>query len=462
MIHLRAFRPVLPTVEAQPVAAVVKQVAPSAIEKSAIEKSAGRKSERPMARAAVDASMHGVNAGFGAATARTNERLAAHYPSLAFALRDPEAFMAQMRGRFELQKKKTPETPHRFDISDFGMPLVKELRSAIANKITAVEGLKPSEQKTLALAHLRELQGELDTQIRSGKLDYQTLQELGYFVSRALGHFDVRTLNLRDRLALEVDRGMQGHKHESIKEELARYRERRFDVFQARSNVGAFDKVQDSFEAAFFDKNELHFFYIPSTIELDRDIFMRLAMHPIFLGGVAEKPIPADGFVRPGYDFWLHDVRHASLIWSEFQHYAKANDLSPAQQTQLRGQYDVWMEELDAAIAKLPARQAEAVTFFKFNYCHERGILPLPSSFTDKAPRLFSSLREPLFMTNLNFRVLKLTDQAPKFTSFLGSESTFREAYLFLQRFFADKLPAEEAIAGKKVHNPSLPSNYKR
>ena len=62
---------------------------------------------------------------------------------------------------------------------------------------------------------------------------------------------------------------------------------------------------------------------------LGYDVFDRLSNRDIFLMGVTQKPIPADGFVRPAADFWIHDARHNSALYARRASYIKEHGLNP-------------------------------------------------------------------------------------------------------------------------------------
>ncbi|MEM6731756.1 MAG: hypothetical protein AAF658_09375, partial [Myxococcota bacterium] len=309
------------------------------------------------------------------AYAARNAEMATKYPEFGFIFKDPDAFLAEVRGRFAAQKAKTPESPYDFDFSDHGMVFVEQMRDAARDKIEiceeqlanllATRNPKEAElsDRELGLKFLREMRAELDATLASGKVTYRQMVEQGYFVSHALSQRDHDKLNVRDKFLLSIDRKMQGQRETNIREAYDIYKKRDFSVFQARSSVPSFDVVHETFEKAFFDPNELQFVYLPTTSHLARDIFIRLALHEIHLGGVALEPIAADGFLRPGYDFWLHDARHASLIWANRERYERANGMSEEKIKVLRGQYDVWLGELNAALKDAPPKIRKAVIF---------------------------------------------------------------------------------------------------
>lgn len=57
-----------------------------------------------------------------------NAILAKRYPQLDFVFKDPEAFVAVMKSRFEQQKTITPEDPRLFNFPE-AAPTMKEIRA---------------------------------------------------------------------------------------------------------------------------------------------------------------------------------------------------------------------------------------------------------------------------------------------------------------------------------------------
>ncbi len=61
--------------------------------------------------------------------------------------------------------------------------------------------------------------------------------------------------------------------------------------------------VRTWFEEQIAKTDELTLISVPTTLDLGTDIFHRLAWYPIHMMGIAvDKPIPADGFLRPAGD----------------------------------------------------------------------------------------------------------------------------------------------------------------
>jgi hypothetical protein len=299
--------------------------------------------------------------------------------------------------------------------------------------------------RTETIAHLKDLRAAIRRPLAAGKVDYHRMLELGYYVSRAMGRYDMRQLNVRDKVMLAVDRALQGHRTSSIAAERAGFKAGEMSVFDAMSPVAGFRSSMGPFEKAYLNPDKLEMITLPTSEALGTDVFMRLSNHPIFLVGVTQQPIAADGFVRPSADFWLHDIRHNSAIFATHQAYAKRNGLTPEAAAKLSKQIDVWRQDLLAAQAKIAAPELKkAVRFFEFNYHHDRGYPLVPSSYTD-APA------NPERLANLLHRTLKLADQRMEddMNVFANPKATIHRAFEWLHGFWSARLPEERALLGK-------------
>lgn len=384
-----------------------------------------------------------------------NDKLAAKYPSLALVLKDPDAFRDSTKAKFAAQKMAAPENPYGFDFSDYGLPVMQDFQKALEAEIDKVEGaLKelndgewswvPSflsghdaavKEHETGLALLNALKTEVEGHLEKGSIDYKRTQELGFFVARALGHFDMDQIGLRDRTLLKADRYMQGYESLSIEEELARYKANDFSVFQKESPVEGFKLVHQSFEDAFFNPDAMEMVSLPTCEHLGPGVFMRMSSYDMFVMGVAAEPEAADGFVRPGGDFWLHDVRHSSSIFGKRKMYEMEHGLSELQQHKLQKKIDLWKTELNAERKKVPSKELRyAIGFFMFNYHHDRGLPMVPSSYhkekVDHVPRLL-------------YAMLQVSDQP---IGFEKPMETLTAAYDWLQDFWLSRLPEEQAI----------------
>jgi hypothetical protein len=293
----------------------------------------------------------------------------------------------------------------------------------------------------VALQYYKGLHREATSVITAGKISYQQTYELSYFFSRAIGHFDTRALSIKDRMLLPIDRHLQGYKQLRISREFKMYKNREFKVFQKNSPVDGFKEVSKSFERAFKNPNKLEAIIVPTGAFLGTDVFMRLLSHDIFLIGVTPKPVRADGFVRPGGDFWMHDIRHSSSIFGRKKAYEKQNKLTPKATRALQGRMDVWRSELKHELRGVTDKKLKAaIRMMSFNYHHDRGYPMVPSSYLAKSPGKVPYL---LYLT------LKVSGQL-EFARFDKPLVNMRDAHKWLRSFWLKRLSQEEQITGHK------------
>tara|TARA_R110000868_G_scaffold16687_14_gene74235 strand:- start:1956 stop:3599 length:1644 start_codon:yes stop_codon:yes gene_type:complete len=371
--------------------------------------------------------------------------------------------MTNMRKRFDAQKQLTPDDPYRFDFTDLGLPVVKALREQLPQKRQEFEqaiklireqtrsSFRPNwakrmfpnlvgKQKSiqrykLALKYLDELEAELDGYIGANFIDYKSIQEVGYFFSRISGVFDTKKLNLRDRIMLSIDRYLQGYKAISVEEEYELYKARNFSVFQKESPVDGFRDAHKSFEEAFFNKDKFELASIPTAEHLGPDIFMKLLPNNIYIQGISLNPAAADGFVRPGGDFWLHDIRHSSAIFKKKIDYENLHGINEERASVMMRKMDRWKVELDEERSKIESKELRyAIGFFMFNFHHDRGFPMVPSSYLkeslDKVPYLL-------------YAMLKVSDQH---LGFENPHATLTEAYSWLKKFWRARLEEEQIV----------------
>jgi hypothetical protein len=289
---------------------------------------------------------------------------------------------------------------------------------------------------------LSQMNGEihdlLAAQKQGAPLPYRRVQEMGFFVARTIGLADDGKLNLRDRALLEVDRYLQGYAHGDVASESRRYHDNEFSIFQKRSPVGGFAAAEETFEKAFFHPDKLEMIALPTIDSLGAEPFTRLAPRDLFLFGVTREPAAADGFVRPGGDFYIHDVRHSSAMFHKRDVYEKKHGLSDAQIAKLEARVDLWKTELDEARAQIPSKELRwAIGFFMFNYHHDRGYPMVPSSY--QAPEANNEVPKLLYA------MLKVSGQPVGFSKPLD---TLAEAHAWLQKFWLARLPEEQQIVG--------------
>lgn len=383
--------------------------------------------------------------------ARNARTAVGKYPTMELVLRDPDAFVADVTARFTARKAVAPNDAYGFDFSEYALPVMGQVHAALDQEITKVQAttarLKRDDPWRLfesftgkiaehesGLSYLEELKADVGGHLARGNISYRRTQELGYFAARALGHFDLPDLSLRDRAFLSADRYLMGLYGTRLEAEIADYRAGAFRVFDGPSPVEGFKLVHDTFDTSFFG-DELGMISLPTTDALGPEVFMRLASYDLFPMGITPEPQAADGFVRPGADFWAHDMRHSSSIFGRRKMYEAEHRLSEPQKRKLQKRIDVWRAELDDARKKLPDKELRyAVGFLMFNYHHDRGYPLVPSSYLpetiDRVPRLLHMM-------------LTVSGQP---VGFRKPKQTLDQAWAFLREFWLPKLAEEQAI----------------
>jgi hypothetical protein len=373
-----------------------------------------------------------------AAYEAANRALVGKYPTLDVVLKDPDRFVADMSARFDAQKKLTPTNPYAFDYSDYGLPVMKGISAAVEKEIAEVEkGTDHPAERAKGVAYLKELKADIDGHLSTGEISYRRTQELSYFVSEALGHFDHRRETAMQRAFLVIDRYLDGYTAKSLDQQIDNYHRNAFSVFDTRAaKSSGLDEFHDTFDKAFFSTDKLELISLPTMEPLNDDIFFRLNAYNLFPVGVAADPIAADGFVRPGGDFWVHDLRHSSDMFARRKVYESEHHMSEPQIRKLQKRIDVWRTELLGAIEKLPDKNLRgAVVFQAFNYHHDRGRPMVPSSFlpekVDYTPKLLAMMQ----------------NVAGQDKGFKGQRYV-QESYQWLRQFWLPKLDEERAILG--------------
>jgi hypothetical protein len=391
-----------------------------------------------------------------AASATLNAKIVKKYPKLAAICADPHKLMADFGARFEAQKLKTPTDGYQFDVADIALPILDDMRTNLATELVelrarhATLSAKVEARGLLAMpwtrgelhqlergiSYLQTLHDDVSAQHDSGTVPYRTLQTLGFFTARGLGLFDMRQIGRRDRALLQIDRYMQGYNGVNVDEEIARYAKKDFKVFDLQSPVGGFKEAHAPFEKAFFDPDRLRMISLPFADSLGPEPFTRLVPYNIFLMGMTREPAAADGFVRPGGDFWIHDVRHSSAIFEERERYVETHQMSPAALERFQGLQDRWKVELDAARGEIPSKELRyAIGFIMFNFHHDRGYTLAPSSYEhdaaiDKVPRLL-------------YMMLHISKQP---IGFKNVDATMNEAQAWLKTFWAARAAEERSV----------------
>lgn len=268
------------------------------------------------------------------------------------------------------------------------------------------------------------------------------MQALSYFSARAMGHFDEGDLSFKDRAFLVIDRFLQGHKPTSMADEVKLFQSGHLELFEKDPGVGSgFKRVQKPFVDGFSNQTSLQMISLPTSEPLGTDVFMRLSQYDVFLMGVTQEPVAADGFVRPGSDFYVHDARHNSAMFGKRLVYEAEHRMTEPQIRTLQKQVDVWRSELSAKLDELKdPKLKSAIEFFEFNYHHDRGLPMVPSSYL---PEGFD------YVPKLLYGMLKLSGQDGG-AGFDAPNKTLNQAYTFLREFWLARLPQEQAILDSK------------
>lgn len=377
----------------------------------------------------------------------TNKKLLDRYPQYASIVKDPEAYFKHIEELFEKQKKLNPEKPYQFDFSEYGMPVVKNMKDDLVSKIDeiSVKLSKTTNPKKRAeyeanLKHLKLLQQDVAKHLKNGKITYEDSYKLGHFYSRAIGLFDTDKMPIVDRAFLELDRKFQGYNPVSAKKELELYQKEEFSLFQKQSSVDGFQEAHGMFDKASFNKDKLEMVFIPSTEHLGADIFSRLVPHDIYFMGISNKLMEADGFTRSGGDFWVHDLRHSSAIFHKKKAYEAVTNVTDAQKLALKKRADLWKQELNKEIMEIKDKKTRsAIRLFMFNFHHDRGYPMLPSSY-----RQFDKVDSVPYW--LHF-MLTVSGQPRTFDK---AHKRFPEGYEWLKKFWKKREMQENIIINNK------------
>jgi pimeloyl-ACP methyl ester carboxylesterase len=395
-----------------------------------------------------------------AAYEKRNAALVAKYPHLAAVFTDPDAFLADVRQRFAEQKKVSPKHPYNFDFSDYGLPVLRDMSAALEKKIVELSAGKRKKLRE----HLVALNEQVKSLLEDKRVTYRSLVELGRYVSRALGAFDLQKTGLKNRLLINLDRLQLGYSEPNVASDESALFDNRFDVFDHKSAVPVLAAIEREFVADVFHPDELRMVMLPTMSPLGTEPFMRLLSHPIYFQGVTKDPIAADGFVRPGGDFWNHDWRHTASIYMIHKGYRVAHGLSDAQLQKLRKMADVWHYELAQMISELPDPNLRAaMRLLDFNICHDQGFPRLPSTWVHvreigeqlaqlKDDKGWYPTKDPLHalepftgpnVTHLLYTLLKVSGQP---LGFKGGRKAIFEALEVMRQFWASRLADEQAV----------------
>lgn len=377
------------------------------------------------------------------------KKLAADFPSLAMVLQDRDQFMKEMRSRFNKQKLITPENPHQFDFTELGLPALSVMSKGLIDQKVALEILIDEMEKGQVSKHhkiddlkiLFDIVSEVESEIlgykNAGKISYYETLRLSNHYARVAGYYHTISHDLRQKAMIGYDRYLEGFKPLPLEEEYKLYKEKRFFVFQEdrESGIKGYRKAQPLFENAILDKNELKIIVIPTGEYINRDFLnFMFSRHSIYIGGLAEVPIQADGFFRPAGDFWYHDLRHESAKFYEKYLYVTKNKIPYEKMDRLNHQNDVWMLELKKEMEKITDPDfREAVELTSFNFHHDSGYPMIPSVFKEQFNR---------FKVAAFYLSLKVGGEKP----FKNPHKHLPEAEKFLRKFWEKRLDRENQL----------------
>ncbi len=373
-----------------------------------------------------------------------NRFMSDKYPKLSIVLKDPDQFFSTMRERFHAYRAIHINDPYMFDYSEIGIPLVADIATNLDRKILELQNnsnssIKPREI-IVATQYLRKLKEESQRILSRGSVGYIELMHFQYFYSRAIGHFDTHGFRAIDRWFLPLDRSLEGYQQLSIDQEYSLYIDQRFSVFQKTTTSEGFNAAASSFANAFSDPVELRQIWVPTNVALERDIFMRMMFKDIHFIGVTYDPILADGFLRPGGDFNMHDVRHESAKFFEKENYINTNHLNEYQIQQMNKEVDRWALELAYENSQIKNHDLkEAVNHLAFNFHHDRGYPLIPSVFLNRDKNLTAYLL---------YHAMIIGNQGMPFPF---PAINLQRASKWLEKFWNERLSDEVKVVHQKV-----------
>ena len=332
--------------------------------------------------------------------AQRNERMTKKYSQFKSLVSNPQKYFIMYSEKFQMQKKIDPANPYAFDFSEWGIPLFKEMQSLLVEKRMVLEShfekmnsgkmsrylnRKKIADLRLGLEYFDLLQKELAQHLQSGYVSYQTVFELSYFYSRAVGMFDISILKLlsaQEKLYLKVDVLTEGYENLTVRQEFDRYLNRNVVVFDKSTPIKTWEAASKPFVQALFNKDKLEILILPTVEPLDTDIFMHLLASEIYLIGVTTNPINADSYLRPGGLFMVHDYRHASFMYYRNKMYIDKHNLSREQVDKLSRMMSLYSEQLDHELQAMQDQDlATAIRFYLFNQHHDGGYDFHPSNY---------------------------------------------------------------------------------
>jgi hypothetical protein len=384
-----------------------------------------------------------------------NERIAQKYPQFKELLSDPQKYFKKFSQRFEEQKKLDPNFPYEFDMSEWGLPLFVDMRSMLEKKKEVLTNrldllgdgwiIRWVQRKQIAslkkgIEYYDRLLRDLDFFLKKGSVTYSDVFEMSYFCSRALGFFDIHylnMLNLRDRLIVNLDEFTEGYEKMTIEEEFNYYLKNNITLFSKKSPISTWQLAAQPFTDALFSPNHLEVLILPTTASLDTDIFMHLMSSEIYLVGVSDQPLAADGYRRPSGLFLMHDYRHSSFMYYRNLLYRQKRGLTRDQIDQLSRLMSLYAEQLDQELHEMnDPNLAAAIRFYLFNQHHDGGYHYAPSNYETN-----NAYHAPFIL----YVQLVIANQRPEFTSI----QDIARARQWVEKFWLARVEEENRMIQK-------------
>jgi hypothetical protein len=382
-----------------------------------------------------------------------NENLTRKFPELSYLLSDPDKFAKTMDERFAAQKLLTPDNPHLFDYSEVGLPLLNYMKTSLAERTAGLKEIRrlikegkadartrriyPLPELETNIAFLDDLAKETQEKLIEGKINYKDTVEMSAWFSQAVANFDTRQLPFTQKRLLDFDRALEAHVEHPIDVAYENYKARKFNLFEPdkESITVGYRNAGPGYEAAYLDKEKLGVILIPSSVEIDCDVLYRLGSRErLSIVGVTNKPILADGFNRPAYDFWLHDVRHETVKLRYKTSYLETNHIPESRVPLLNKRLDAWSLELQQDITKIEDPDVRrAAELIAFNFYHDRGYPVAPSQYVKRPYKYVEYLLQS---------VLTISGQGSQVKNPLN----IRKASAWMENYWKQKIPEEEAF----------------
>jgi hypothetical protein len=380
----------------------------------------------------------------------TYARLANKYPAISFMIKDPKKFMDLISRRYNAQKAKHPTKALHFDYSEIGLPVVDDivkkvdakiselthLNKAVENASSVKQFLHRNKQYGIALEYLFMVKQEATAYKNGQKISYQCLIELSYFYTRIIGYYDRFSYWSKkiQSSPINISENYNGYKKMTVEEELENYKRRNFQLFPLKTKATTMSLYEPEFLHA-FNSNKLPFILVPSHYAYGSEIFHYLNNFDIFIVGVIDKNVGADSFIMNSGLFWLHDLRHSTLMWWRKVNYRA--QLSTSQQKAINLKMAEWRTELLTRINHVIDEDLRgALKYYLQIYHHDNGYLFVPSEF---------NMQKIHRMVKFTYFVQWVTDQL-FFKAGKKPFKKFDEAHKWLTIFWKEKIQVEDDI----------------